>query len=161
MKNRVIVQVPLKIERTVTQKQTRNDGRGVAWLGEKSNSREVNRTVEDISLIGYQGTTKRGIEEVLLGDRPADELSSRTIPVVARRLVRGLRLAGVCSRRVGREVPGALITLGARFGLLGEQAIDDAVLHAAGVGQNVAIVEADDVGKIADAGFVAVDRVRL
>src|SRR3974390_322122 len=99
MKDRVVVQIPLKVERTVSQKQTGNNGRGVARLAEKCNSREVNRTVKYISLIGFQGTAKRGIEEVLLGDRPGDELASRTILVVACRLVGRLQVFRVGGRR--------------------------------------------------------------
>src|SRR3974377_85732 len=143
MKDRVVVQVPLKVERTVMQKHTGNNGRGVARLGEKSNSREVDRTVENIALIRYQGAAKRGRKKVLRGDRPGEKRASRTILVVARRLVRRLQVFPVGSRRVGRQVLGTLITLSGRLGLLGEEAVDDAVFHAAGVRHDVAVVEAD------------------
>ena len=51
--------------------------------------------------------------------------------------------------------------LGVRLGLLGIDAVDYAVFHPVGVSQDVAVVEANDVGEIADAGFVAIDRIGL
>ena len=41
------------------------------------------------------------------------------------------------------------------------QAIDDAVFHFVRIGQNVALVEANDLAEVVDAGLIAVDRVRF
>ncbi len=98
-----------------------------------------------------------GVGKVFLRDLPAHQFLGRTRAVIAACLLSwsylrllfpqwstGARISDVESMRAGA-------------GFLGVEAIDDAVLHFVRIGQNVAVVEADDLAEIVDAGLIAVD----
>src|SRR5215469_18748078 len=160
MKHGIVIEGPLKVRRFVLYEQSGDDGRGVAGLCEERDSAEVDGAVEYIAFIGNQCAAKRGIEEVLLSDGPGDDFFG-AVRIIADRWIALQFLLGFSWWRVRRQVLGMQIAMGLGRRLLGIQSIDNAILHAAGVSQNVALVETNDVGEIIDAGLVAIDRIGL
>ena len=122
--------------------------------------------VKHVAPAVHQRSAKVGIEEIFLGDLPGDDLAN----------CEGLRNTECspgyrCVPRAGsvpreRRSEGKTCLAGVQSSGCSEirleyKPIDDAVFDLVGVAENVACIEAQDIGEVVHAGHVAVGDVRL
>src|ERR1019366_9142916 len=158
----VIIHGPGDVISCILHPETRDDGRKAARSREKRNAGKIYAAVEHITLTGYQRSAESRIEEILLREFPGDDFTRRTLLVIAGT---GLRFGRLCGRDFflfGQQgVFGMVKTFGWRLRFLGEEPLDHAVFHFIGIGQNIALVEAQDLAEVVDARLVAIDNLRF
>src|SRR5664280_548043 len=162
MQHRIIIQRPLNITFCILHPETRDDGRKAARFREKRNAGEIHGTVEHVTLTEYQGPAKSRIEEILLRDLPGDDFTRRTLLVVAGIVFRSGGLLGREFFLLGKKrIFRMLKTFGRRLRFLRKETVDHAVFHFTRIGQDVALVETDDLAEVVDARLVAIDNPRF
>src|SRR5450759_1114366 len=163
MQYRIIIHRPLNIASCILHPETGDDGRKAARRRKKRNAGEIYGAVEHVTLAGYQRSAKSGIEEILLRQLPSDDFARRTLLVIASTgIVFVAGLFGCESFLLGKKRIFRMVkAFGRRLRFLGEQPVDHPIFHFVGVGQNVALVETEDLAEVVDARLVAIDNLRL
>src|ERR1035437_5331915 len=162
MQHRIIIHRPLHVALCILHPETGDDGRKAARLREKRNDGEIYGAVEHVTLTGHQCSAKSWVEKILLCDLPGDDFTRRTLLVIASI---GYRPSGLLGREfflLGKKrVFRMLKAFRRRPRFLREQPVDHAVFHFVRVGQNIALVEAEDLAEVLDARLVAIDHPRF